>query len=550
METAKSMSLAAHRTRPPKARGRKTAGRPGKNESLKLVLSHAPDGSGFELPSAEQAIKEERRLVAKIDLQQSRGRKIVLVQGLGFVGSAVAAVVASARDLAGQPLYHVVGVDLPTVGAYWKIAKLNKGLVPFPSPDPNFTSLVHDAVKRTGNLQVTYSEAAYGRADVIIMDVGLDVRERYVTNPRKIHLNMEAFRAALRVVGRHMKADALVLVETTVPMGTCERIAVPTLKEERRRRGITEPLRLAHAYERVMPGPNYINSIRSFWRSFSGVDRESAALARSFLSTFIDTTSHPLCELNKPVASELAKLIENSYRALNIAFMHEWTLLAEKIGVNMFAVVESIRVRKGTHDNMRYPGFGVGGYCLTKDSLLAQWSALNLFDTGVTLHMTLEALRVNHDMPLHTFDLLRDIARRKLKGRRVLLCGVSYLPDLADTRSSPTEMLRDALVRVGAVVSLHDPLVAHWPEHDDVPIITNLRTALAEAEAVVFAVPHREYQKLTARWLLTAAPQLRMVVDAQNIMTDTCAAALHQAGCRVSGVGKGHWRSSGYHKSP
>jgi UDP-N-acetyl-D-mannosaminuronate dehydrogenase len=230
--------------------------------------------------------------------------------------------------------------------------------------------------------------------------------------------------------------------------------------------------------------------------------------------------------------------------------MHEWTLLAEKIGVNLFAVVESIRVRKGTHDNMRYPGFGVGGYCLTKDSLLAQWSALNLFNTGVTLDMTLEALRVNHDMPLHTFDLLRRMARRKLKGLRVLICGVSYLPDLADTRSSPTEILRDALVQAGAVVSLHDPQVAHWPEHADVPVIADLRAALADAEAVVFAVPHREYHNRSAKWLLTAAPQLKMVVDAQNILTDFCAAALHQAGCRVSGVGKGHWRSSGYHKSP
>ena len=108
-----------------------------------------------------------------------------------------------------------------------------------------------------------------------------------------------------------------------------------------------------------------------------------------------------------------------------------------------------------------------------------QWAALNLFDTGVTLHLTLEALRVNHDMPRHTFDLLCELTGRKLKGRRVLVCGVSYLPDLADTRSSPTELLREELIRAGAAVVLHDPQVACWPEHPDVPVLSDLRRALA-----------------------------------------------------------------------
>jgi len=511
------------------------------------ALYIAPDGSAFELPTTDQVAAEGRSLKAEVDRQRAAGRKIVVVQGLGFVGAAVASVVAAARSNTGEPIYYVIGVDLPTAASYWKVAKLKDGLVPFASPDGEFADLVHDAVKRTGNLRATASEGAYELADVIIVDVGLDVRERCVTDPSEIHLLMDSFRAALRVVGQRMRPDALVLVETTVPIGTCELIAAPLLEEERRLRGVTEPLRLAHAYERVMPGPNYVNSIRRFWRSYSGIDLESAAQVRSFLSTFIDTTNYPLYELQRPSASEMAKLLENSYRAVNIAFVHEWTLLAEKIGVNLFDVIESIRVRKGTHDNIRYPGFGVGGYCLTKDSLLAQWSALNLFDTGVTLHMTLEALRVNHEMPRHTFDLLQEIVGNKLGGLRVLVCGVSYLPDLADTRNSPTELLYADLVSAEAVVSLHDPHTARWPERPDAPVLSDFRKALADAEAVVFAVPHREYRELSAERLMAAAPRLRAVVDAQNILMDSSAAALHRAGCQVAGVGKGHWRRSGYH---
>jgi UDP-glucose 6-dehydrogenase len=99
-------------------------------------------------------------------------------------------------------LYHVIGVDVPTAESYWKIAKVNAGLVPFASPDHEFAALVHDAVQKTGNMKATASETAYELADVIVVDVGLDVRERYVADPKEIHLLMDSFQAALRAVGR------------------------------------------------------------------------------------------------------------------------------------------------------------------------------------------------------------------------------------------------------------------------------------------------------------------------------------------------------------
>jgi nucleotide sugar dehydrogenase len=472
---------------------------------------------------------------------------VVVVQGLGFVGAAAAAVIADASDADGRPRWFVIGVDLPSPQCWWKIAKINEGKTPIQTPDPEFDRLVHRAVLERRNLCATCLEEAYAMAGVIVVDVQLDVTARLAQSLSDIRLDLQGFEAAIRVVGRRMRPDTLVLIETTVPVGACGQIVLPILQAERAKRGIETPVRLAHAYERVMPGPNYVNSIRRFWRTYSGIDRESAVLARNFLSTFIDTANYPLYELERPYDSELAKLLENSYRALNIGFIHEWTLLAEKIGVNLFEVIESIRVRKGTHDNIRYPGFGVGGYCLTKDSLLAQWSALNLFDTDVTLSMTLEALRVNHEMPRHTFDLLQEIVGNKLSGLRVLVCGISYLPELADTRNSPTELLYADLIQAGAVVVLHDPQVARWLERPEAVVASDMRKALAEAEAVVFAVPHRAYRELSVPQLLAAAPRLRAVVDAQNILTDSAAAALHQAGRRVAGVGKGHWRRSGYH---
>jgi nucleotide sugar dehydrogenase len=342
-----------------------------------------------------------------------------------------------------------------------------------------------------------------------------------------------------------MGPNALIIVESTVPIGVCENVVLPILRSERLARGIEEPVLLAHAYERVMPGPNYTESIRNFWRTFSGVDERSTSAAREFLSSFINVGDYPLWNLSETNASEMAKVLENSYRAVNIAFIHEWTLLAEKIGVNLFEVIDSIRVRKGTHDNIRLPGFGVGGYCLTKDPLLAQWSATNLFKTDVVLEMTLDALRVNQRMPLHTFDLALELAGGRLKDCRVAVLGISYLPEIPDARNTPSQELIDALLSAGALVLAHDPYLSVWLERGEVRLTNNLEECISWADGLIVATPHNCYRRTFTKDF--AGASCRFVVDAQNGIDDAAAAAMHSRGLSVAGVGKGHWRKKGLH---
>jgi UDP-N-acetyl-D-mannosaminuronate dehydrogenase len=151
------------------------------------------------------------------------------------------------------------------------------------------------------------------------VDIPLDVSDRAVFVPGDIELNLTGFETGIRTIGRWMRDEALVLIETTVPIGTLEKVVKPLLLEERINRQILSPLYLAHAYERVMPGPHYIDSIRRFWRSYSGIDQKSMDKAKAFLETIIDTDNFPVWELNDPKHSELAKLLENSYRSVNIA---------------------------------------------------------------------------------------------------------------------------------------------------------------------------------------------------------------------------------------
>jgi nucleotide sugar dehydrogenase len=510
--------------------------------------SLAPDGTVYPIPTLAGLRASFEECAAAAAAHREQGGQVVVVQGLGFVGAAVAATVAGATHDDGRAAHFVVGVDLPTPQGYWKVAKLSEGEPPFRAPDPELERLVREGARERRNLRATACEEAYGLADVIVVDVHLDVENRVAEDPTEIRVGMSSLEAALRAIGRHMRPDALVLIETTVPMGTCERIALPVLREERRRRGIEDPVLLAHAYERVMPGPGYVDSIRSYPRTFAGIDEQSAVRARGFLTSFVDTETYPLWELDDTASSELAKLLENSYRSLNIAFIHEWTLLAEKIGINLFEVVHSIRVRQGTHDNMRYPGFGVGGYCLTKDSLLAQWGAAHLFESDAVLGMTLAGLRTNFEMPLHTLDLVHELAGTDLSGKTVVVCGVSYIAEVADTRNSPTETLVDGLLEHGAAVRVHDSHVVHWAERPDIAVSQDFSQAAKDADGVVFAVPHDEYVQISPHELVDALPPKSFVVDAQDVLTDEKARSLHAAGCRILGVGKGHWRVNGYER--
>lgn len=511
--------------------------------------SMAPDGNEYVIPSKSEFQSKFESIARKAELQRNQGMQIVAVQGLGFVGSAVAGAIAGAKDSSGDSLFFVIGVDLPTPESYWKVAKLGEGIAPFESPDPELATYVYDAVHKNQNLYTTVLEEAYSLADVIIVDIPLDVKDRATQKLSDLSLDLDGFEAAIRGIGRNMRPDALVLIETTVPVGVSKQIVQPIIHEERRKRGIDTHIYLAHAYERVMPGPRYLDSIRRIWRSFAGINDISADRTREFLSSFIDTESYPLWELEDTNSSELSKLLENSYRAMNIAFIYEWTLLAEQIGVNLFEVIDSIRVRKGTHDNIRFPGFGVGGYCLPKDSLLAQWSATNLFQTDVVLDLTLRALKINDRMPLHTLDLLMELENGDLSGKKIVVCGVAYLPGVPDTRSSPTELLVKELIEKQAIISVHDPYVITWPEMPDISVSQNLAESLKQADGIVFVVSHKEYQELQPQTLLEHTQTQPAIVDAQNILTDEKAAYLHVAGSRLVGVGKGHWRKRGYHVS-
>lgn len=469
-------------------------------------------------------------------------RPLVAVQGLGFVGSAMAAALAMAKDGDGHPLYRVVGVDLPSADGAAKIAAANSGVPPIRSSDAAMDA-AYKAAHAQGNFFATSDAAVFTAADIVIVDIPFDVQK----TPDSYEAGLEPFLASMRGLAQLVNPAALVIVETTVPPGTTEKYLQPLFLDALKKRGCsTEHFSLAHSYERVTPGADYLRSITEFYRVYAGVDAQAGERAKKFLESFINTKDFPLTQLHRPAASEMAKVMENSYRALNIAFLQEWTEFAEGMNVDMFGVLSAIRMRP-THKNIMSPGFGVGGYCLTKDALLADWACYTA--TGKHLPLSQESIRINDAMPKYSVQRLQDYFGPFLKGRTLMLMGVSYLNDVADTRYSPSEIFVKDCIAAGATVKLHDTLVSYWPELQTT--IENSLIAINDrnsVEAVILAVRHKEYMAMTAAEWLEMFPNARLFLDANNILSESKADGLRALGVDVIGIGKGHWQPGSGHK--
>jgi len=459
------------------------------------------------------------------------GRPVVCVQGLGFVGTAMATAIAAARDRVTQvPYFDVIGVELPTPEGLAKLDAINAGILPFECADTKLMDALSQA-HTTGNLMVTTDSAAYALANVTVVDVNLDV----AYGNGEPTLALHGFRAAIRMLGQYMQPGALIIVETTVPPGTCEKVAAPELAAALAERNLPpDALLLAHAYERVMPGKDYLDSITNFWRVYAGHTPKAADACEEFLSKLINIEEYPLTRLPSTTASEIAKVLENSYRATTIAFMEEWSRFAEAVGVDLFEVVSAIR-RRPTHNNMRQPGFGVGGYCLTKDPLLTGLAAKEFYDVDLKFPFSSQAVSTNNAMPLVTLDYVQQLLGGDLSGKTILLLGVSYRQDVGDTRYSPAQpFVIEARAR-GAKIMCHDPLLDYWPELDwhlldEIPDSDGL-------DAVVFSVPHKEYVELDLpTWLNGASP---LIVDANNVLGDAQRYSLTQTNCRLFSIGRG-----------
>jgi nucleotide sugar dehydrogenase len=280
----------------------------------------------------------------------------------------------------------------------------------------------------------------------------------------------------------------------------------------------------------------------------------------------LNTEEYPLTVMDRPIESETTKIVENSFRACLLAFLNEWSLFAERNGVDLIKVIKAIKVRP-THSNIIFPGPGIGGYCLPKDGGLGYWAYKHILGFNDDIFkMTTMAIDINDTRALHVATLTRDALRnmgRQTAGAPVLLCGASYRQDVADTRYSGSEIVVRKLTEMGAEMRVHDPCVEHWYElekqdtypaqghslarffrnQDDLVNIRvqhDLAAALKGAQAIILAVPHAPYLKLDPDKIVQWAGTPLAVIDCFGILDDKKIRRYFELGCEVKALGRGH----------
>jgi len=448
-------------------------------------------------------------------------RKIVVV-GMGYVGIPVAALFADV------PGFTVVGIQRRSKRSGWKIDWLNAGKNPIGGDEPGLSELVARVAKK-GTFRVVDDITACKDAEAVLIDVQTPTDADRTPS-------YDSLKEVSKSIGKFMKPGTLVVIESTVAPGTTDNIVRPILEKSSGMKAGRD-FYLAFCYERVMVG-RLIKNMVELPRIVGGVDEESTKRAIELFSHIVRAKLYPTDALT----AEVTKVVENTYRDVNIAFANEVALICESLGVDAFKVRDLVNTlpndpanpASNPIRNMHYPGAGVGGHCLPKDGWLLKYG-LDAFGKFKFFPKVIVSTReVNDSMPAHVTDLVKDALAehgKTLNGSKVAILGVAFLENCDDTRNTPSAAIYEELKKRGAKPVLHDPIVRDF----DLPFTKDLDEALSSADAVILSTKHKEYVKLDLNWLKSklATPVL---VDGRNAFSIDAAT---KAGLTYRGIGKG-----------
>ena len=462
-------------------------------------------------------------------LMKMRGPiKKIGVIGMGYVGIPAAALFAD------SPVFEqVYGFQRDSPSSGYKIAMLNRGESPLKGEEPGLEELLKK-VTAAGKFRCTSDFSKITGLDAVTISI-----QTPFLNKDDLLPDFSALKEGIRQVGRHLQPGMLIVLESTITPGTTEGLARELLEQES---GLVagKDFALAHAPERVMVG-RLLRNIREHDRCVGGIDEASTKRATELYT--------PVLTVGKVIpmtatAAEVTKTAENTFRDLQIAAINELALYCEAMGINIYDVRSGIDSLKGEGITraLLWPGAGVGGHCLTKDTYHLERGVQvlgkgNLDYPENELSLYVLARRINDFMPAHMFHLTVDALKRAgvpLKGAKVTVLGWAFLSNTDDTRNTPSEPFRNACIREGAQVTVHDSYVAEYP---GVPILSSIGDAVKGADAIVIFAGHHQYQALDPKALKQLSGKKHpVIIDGRNLVDPD---AYIREGFIYKGIGRG-----------
>lgn len=418
-----------------------------------------------------------------------RRQKIVII-GLGYVGLPLAL-------LANRKGYQTSGIDKDEA----KLKLIANKISPFTD------ERVSLMLKHT-KLTVTSAFSPVASADVILICVPTPVSENKTPD-------LSPVRAVATQVGKYLQKGQLVILESSVAPGDCESTLLPILEKESGYKA-GKDFYLAHCPERIDPG-NKKWSVGNLPRVVGGIDKKSTRLAAEFYRSLV---SAQILEMASLKEAEAVKMVENSFRDLNIAFVNELAQFLPKIGVDTVNVLAGAKT-KPFGFLAHYPGCGVGGHCISVDPYYLISAAQKV---GFTPKLMETARQINNSMP--HFAIKQLSGEMKIKGAKITVLGLSYKPDSNDMRESPALAIIEELKNQKAKVAIFDP---YFPK---LSTAKDLDQAVAGARGVILATAHKEFLLLSPRKLFQKG--VRVFVDGRNCLDGKTFLA---AGIKYRGIG-------------
>ena len=371
----------------------------------------------------------------------------VSIIGQGYVGLTISAFAGAS--------YTVLGFDKNQV----IVDQLNNGI----SHIEGVESLVIAALIAQGKYKASTLSSDIKGSDIIVIAV---------PTPLDAHRqpDLSYIDAACKVIGENLDSPALIINESTSYPGTIRNYIKPSIEKYSK-------AAIDHQYaispERVDPGRGDYNQ-KNTARLFAGLTPEATKRTRDFYSTFCDN----LIEVSSPEVAEAAKLFENSFRQVNIALVNELAQISHALGIDVRETLDAAGTKP--YGFMKFmPSAGVGGHCIPVDPSYLSYVAEK---AGVSATFIQRANEVNLEMPKYIASRVAKDNGGSLKSKKVLVVGVAYKPNVADTRETPSELLIEALEQLGAEVSWHDPVVKSWRGRESV--------ALGGVDIAVVATKH------------------------------------------------------------
>jgi UDP-N-acetyl-D-glucosamine dehydrogenase len=402
-------------------------------------------------------------LIKKLKNKEAR----IGILGLGYVGLPLAVVFAEAG-------FHVTGIDPDTR----KVDTLSKGI----SYIPDVKTETIAKIVKSGHLTATTDFSVLKEIDAVSICVPTPLRQ--TGDP-----DMSFIISATEEMAKYMHRGIVVVLESTTYPGTTRELLLPKLGTEHELT-VGEDWFLAFSPERVDPGREDFTTINTP-KVMGGITEACGEVATAWYEGAINTVHH----VSTAEAAEMAKLLENTFRMINIGLVNELAIMCERLGVDVWEVIDAAATKP--FGFMKFtPGPGLGGHCIPIDPLYLSWKMKSFNYNARFIELASE---INTNMPRYVVSRILDAMNdrgRALKGSKVLVLGAAYKPDIDDVRESPALDVIGLLQKKGAQVEYHDPYIPHIHHEYDgwhMDSVKDMMKAVREADAVVIITNHKVY---------------------------------------------------------